>query len=245
MNTQEVQKLCHELRLFGFHQSIEKRAQEAISHNLHPLEVFKLLLEDEVIFRKNKTAKMLISKAKFRSEASLEEWDETSDRGLSKLKLKELQSLIFYQSHENLILNGPTGTGKTHLAIALGRRLCLEGIRSQFYSVNLLLEEVSAQRIAGQYLPFLQRLSKTPVLILDDLGLRAYSHEEATILVDLIEDRYRKGSIIITSQVNPTGWTKLFDDPLIAEALVNRLVHPSQIVTLKGNSYREKIKKEL
>jgi len=88
-------------------------------------------------------------------------------------------------------------------------------------------------------------LTKTKVLILDDLGLRNYTHEEATSVVDILEERYQNGPVIVTSQVEPQGWLKLFEDPVIAEAIVDRLIHPCQKITLNGErSYREKIKEK-
>jgi len=87
-----------------------------------------------------------------------------------------------------------------------------------------------------------QRLKQIPVLILDDFGLRSYTHDEANVLIDILEERYRKGVVIITSQVDPQGWPKLFEDPVIADAIIDRLTNPSRQVVLKGGSYREKLK---
>lgn len=143
MNIESILKLSHELRLFGIHQNAERRSSQAAAESLHPLELIYLLLEDEISFRKSKVAKAFMTRANFRSHASLEDWDQSVERGLSKAKLKEIATLGFYQDRESLILVGPTGTGKTHLAIALGRRLCLESIRVKFYSTNLFFEEVN------------------------------------------------------------------------------------------------------
>ncbi len=107
--------------------------------------------------------------------------------------------------------------------------------------VNLLFEEIAAAKAAGKYLQLLQQLNKAKVLVLDDFGLRSYTHDEATALVDLLEERYQRGVVIVTSQVDSRGWTKLFEDPVVAEAIVDRLVHPSQRVVLKGGSYRERL----
>ena len=97
-------------------------------------------------------------------------------------------------------------------------------------------------KAAGRYLHYIRGLIKAKVLILDDLGLRNYSHEEATSLMDILEERYHKAPLIVTSQVEPQGWLKLFEDPVIAEAIVDRLIHPCQKITLKGEkSYREKL----
>jgi DNA replication protein DnaC len=241
--TQIMRRLSHELRLYGIHEGLERRAEECLSSGLHPLEYLRLVLEDERINRKQRTAKALQNRAKFRSEAELEDWDHVVERGLSKPQFKDLVSLGFYQNKENVIIVGSTGTGKTHMAIALGKKLCRENVGVKFCAVNLFLEECQAEKSSGRYLSFIKRMKKIEVLILDDFGLRNYSHDEATILVDLLEERYQHGSIIITSQVTPEGWKKLFEDPVIAEAATDRMRHPSKQITLTGSSYRARLKK--
>ena len=143
------------------------------------------------------------------------------------------------------MLLGKTGAGKTHLAIAIGRRLCTENISTLFFPVNFLFEEVMAAKAAGKYLLFVKKLSQSQVIILDDFGLRNYTHDEANVLVDILEDRHRKGSVVVTSQVDTNGWLKLFEDPVIAEAIVSRLEHPSQKLIIGGGNYREKLQNQL
>jgi DNA replication protein DnaC len=242
---ENVRRLSHELRLFGIHESLERRSAEALSEQLPPIEYLRLVLEDERLNRKERAAKALKTRARFRSEAELEDWDHSIERGLSKPQFKDLTALGFFYNKENLIIAGPTGTGKTHLSIALGKKLCAENIRVRFYSVNLFLEECQAEKTAGRYLSFIRRLKPVDVIIMDDFGLRNYSHEEATLLVDLLEERYQLGSLIVTSQVAPTGWKKLFEDPVIAEAIVDRIVNPSKQIALAGLSYRTKLKKSV
>jgi DNA replication protein DnaC len=238
----QVRNLSHQMRLFGIHEACERRAQEALSQQLHPMEFLRLLLEDEILSRKDRTAKALTTKARFRFRADLEDWDFTFHKDLPKAKVKELSELSFLHNLENLLILGKTGLGKTHLAIALGKKLCQEGHPTQFLPVNFLFEEILASRTAGRYLHYVRSLIRAKVLILDDLGLRNYTHEEATSLMDILEERYHKAPLIVTSQVEPQGWLKLFEDPVIAEAIVDRLVHPSQKITLKGEkSYREKL----
>lgn len=243
MMLDQVKKLSSELRLYGFNDHSERRSEEALSNQLHPLEFLKLLLQDEQLSRKDKRSKSLITKAKFRSNADLEDWDLSFDRGLSKAKFKELFLFNFYHNRENLIILGSTGAGKTHLAISLGRRLCQDVITTAFLPMNFLFEEALAQRASGKYLQYIRKVTKAQIIILDDFGLRNYTHEEATILVDILEERYQKGSVILTSQVDPKGWVKLFEDPVIADAIVDRLNNPSSKITLKGGSYRERINK--
>jgi hypothetical protein len=122
------------------------------------------------------------------------------------------------------------------------KRLCQDGHPTVFLSANFLFEEIQAAKAAGRYLNYVRSLIKAKVLILDDLDLRNYTHEEATSLMDILEERYHKATLIVTSQVEPQGWIKLFEDPVIGEAIVDRLIHPCQKITLKGDkSYREKL----
>lgn len=238
----QTENLAYELRLFGMKSNIQRRCESATSENHHPSEVIRLLLEDEKNSRRERVAKRMVSQAKFRKPCELEDWDFSWDRGLSKAKFKELAMLNFYHKLENLILLGKTGLGKTHLAIALGNRICRDANSTFFYSANLFFEEIQGEKIAGRYLKFIRRLSKAKALILDDFGLRAYTHDEATVLLDLVEERYGKGVTIITSQVAPNGWIKLFEDPVVAEALVDRLCNPACIIEMDGDTYRKKKK---
>lgn len=245
MINDQLKSLAHSLRLFGIHQSFEMRCEQAAGQQLNHYECLRLILEDEILHRKERAAKTFATRAKFRTQASLEDWDQTFDRGITKAKLRELASLAFYHSSENLIILGKTGEGKTQLAVSIGRRMCAENISVLFLPVNFMFEEVLAARAAGKYLGYIKRLTQTKTIILDDFGLRNYTHEEANVLVDLLEDRHRKGSVIVTSQVDPKGWKKLFEDPVIAEAIVNRLEKPGQKVSLSGGSYRDRLQSAL
>ena len=242
MITDQVKKILHQLQLFGIHQAFEHRCAYAVAEGQHPTELLRLLLEDELLARKERRAKILVTRAKFRYTAELEDWDTSFDRGINKAKLKELAQLSFYHRQESLLILGKTGEGKTHLGIALGRRACNDGLQVAFMPMNFLFEEATAQRAAGKYPAFVRRLTQSRILVLDDFGLRSYSHAEATVLVDILEDRYRKGSVIVTSQVDPKGWGKLFEDAVIAEAIVDRLTKPAQTLVLRGGSYRDKLK---
>lgn len=230
--------LANEMKMHGISEALERRLAEFASNPGDPAELVRLLLEDEKLSRSNKRAKRLVSRARFRRSCQLEDWDHSFDRGISKAQFKELTLLNFFHNREHLILVGGTGSGKTHLAISLGHRLCHQGVSTYFASVNLLLEEVSAQKAAGKYLNFIKVLAKTSVLILDDFGLRSFQHDEAMVLMDILEERYRKGGLIITSQVKPEGWISLFEDKVTAEAIVDRISNPSLQLPIKGPSYR-------
>jgi DNA replication protein DnaC len=236
----QVENLAYELRLLGIKANMQKRCEVAVADGQHPVELLRLLFEDEKLRRQEMIARRMVNQAKFRSPCHLEDWDISYDRGLSKAKFKELGLLNFYHKRENLLLVGKTGVGKTHLAIALGNRICREANSTLFFSTNLLFEELHGEKLAGRYLKFIRKLTKTKTLILDDFGLRSYTHEEATSLLEIIEERYSTGVTIITSQVSPKGWIKLFEDPVVGEAIVDRLCNPACVIELNGESYRKK-----
>jgi DNA replication protein DnaC len=238
---QGIKELSHSMRLFGVLKNVERRCEEALSENLHPTELVRLLLEDEKLARKEATAIRLVTKARFRAKLVLEDWDQTFDRGIAKAKFKEICGLNFFVRKQNLILIGSTGVGKTFLANSVGERLCHDGKSVLFYSVNILFEEVAAEKSAGRYLKFLNKLKKVDALILDDYALRNYTHGEANTLLEILEERFQKGVTIITSQVAPDGWKSLYEDPVIGEAITDRLRNPSETVVLKGETYRKKL----
>lgn len=236
--------LAQDLRLLGVVQNAQRRVNQAVAENLHPQEFLRLLLDDEKLFRRNRSAKRLQAKAHFRFSVALEDWDQSENRGLSKAKWKDITSLNFLYDKENLIINGKTGVGKSHLATALGQKMCQESQKTKFFSVNFFFEEAFAQKTTGKYLNWIRILSKHNAIILDDFGLRGLNHQEATILIDLLEECHKKCVILVTSQVEPKGWLNLFEDPVVGEAIVDRLINPSQHIILQGDSYRSRLKKQ-
>lgn len=227
------------LKLSGMRESIDYRMDEAIKGNLDFDEFICLLLEDEKIYRSNRRSELLRRKAKFNDSVSLEDFDVRPERGISKAMIKRLATLFFIGQGENIIFTGGTGAGKSYLAQALGQKSCLNGHESLYFPVNKLFKQVQEAEVAGTYLKLLERIKKAKLVVLDDFGLRNYSHSEASVLYDLLEDRYKKGSIVITSQVKPAGWRHLFEDEVIAEAITDRLTSCSHIIDVKGPSYRK------
>ena len=239
----EIKKQLATLKLLGAHESLDHRLAEA-RRNGQPYEDFlQSLLEDESLYRANRTAERLRKRAKFRDRLQLEDYDPLPDRGVARTLVNSLKKLYFLRDCQNLIFTGATGSGKTFLAQAIGQTACREGEETYFTSVNLFFEEIRAQKVQGKYLNFLARLKRIRLLILDDFGLRGFSHEEATNLYDILEERYGKGSLIVTSQVKPEGWMHLFEDKVIAEAILDRIVSCGTEITLKGDSYRKNHKK--
>lgn len=244
----ETIELLNELKLFGMKNSLNYRMSEAIQSNLSHQELVTFLLDDENLYRKNKKSETLRKRARFNDNAHLEDFEITKERGITKSMIQQFKSLYFIEHYENLLLIGGTGAGKSFLAQAIGHEVCVAGIESYFISANRLFKEIEMAEAQGSYLSYMNRLrNRVKLLIIDDLGLRSYTHKEANILYEILEDRYRKGSIIITSQVRVQGWKTLFEDEVIAEAILDRLTACAHIIDVKGPSFRpnQRSKKEL
>lgn len=235
----ETMELLNELKFFGIKNSLDYRMNEAIQSNLSHQEFLIFLLEDEQLYRKNNRAEMLKKRAKFKDRAYLEDFNITKERGITKSMIQQYKSLYFIEHFENLLFIGGTGAGKSFLAQAIGHAVCTSGIETFFISANRLFKEIEIAEAQGTYLNYMNRLAnRVKLLIIDDLGLRNYTHKEANVLYEILDDRYRKGSVIITSQVKVQGWKNLFEDQVIAEAILDRLTACAHIIDVKGGSYR-------
>lgn len=234
----EAINLLNELKFIGMKEALEYRINEAMQENLAYSDFLALLLEDEQVYRRTRRSEMLRKRAKFNIYASLDEFKASSKRGITKASVKQFKTMNFYESKENLIFIGGTGAGKSFLAQAIGNEACNQCIETIFVSVNRLFKEIEVAEASGTYLNYLAKLSRAKILILDDFGLRNYSHEEANIIYDILEERYQKGSTIITSQVKPQGWKVLFEDEVIAEAIVDRTTACAHIIDVTGESFR-------
>lgn len=234
----EADQLLTDLQFYGMKQSLQYRLGEVTQANLSHQQFFTFLLEDEKLYRRNRRTETLRKRAKFREIAHLEEFKIVATRGITRSLIQQLKTLFFIEGFQNLFFIGGTGAGKSFLAQALGNESCGSGHETIFIPVNRLFKEIDMAEAQGNYLTYLTRLSKVRLLILDDFGLRNYTHKEATIFYEILEDRYRKGSVIITSQVKPQGWGTLFEDKVIAEAILDRLMASSQTIDVKGDSFR-------
>lgn len=133
----------------------------------------------------------------------------SENRSISKQKIRELMSLAFNSNYEKLLLFGKTRQGKTHLGVCFGKALCQDNISTAFLLVNFMFEEILVGKASGKYLNDVRKLTQTKVLVFNDFGLRNYTHAEATVLIEILEYRHRKGSVIVTSQVDSRGWGEI------------------------------------
>lgn len=230
----------HSMKLFGMAEALEEQANSPSYEELSFEERLEMLVDKEMTYRENRRLSMLLRRARFRYPgACVEDIDFRTQRGIRKENVLKLAQNDWIRKHHNLIITGPTGVGKTYLACALGISACREGISAYYMRLPRLMEEFKIARADGSYIKLLGRLSRIQVLIIDDWGLNPLTDEERRDLLEIFEDRHKVRSTIISTQYPVSKWHKIIDDPTIADAICDRLVHNAHKINLKGDSMRK------
>jgi DNA replication protein DnaC len=203
-------------------------------------EVMATLIDAEWEDRQQRKIAGLLRRAGFRQQASATDIDYHPDRGLDRTLMGRLLSLNFARKAENLIITGPTGTGKSWLGQAIGRQACLMGRKTRYFVIARFFDEAKLAKLDGSWPKLLKSLYKTDLLILDDFGLHPMDGPDRQLLMDLIETRHQSASTILCSQIPVSGWHKLIGEGTIADAILDRVVYSSHRLELKGESLRKK-----
>ncbi len=233
------------LKLKGIIGCYRELAERAAKGKLQYEEYLSLLLEEELKGKTERSLNSKIRKARFPFIKTLEEFDFSFQPGLSEKEIIRLGSLEFIESKGNLVFLGPPGVGKTHLAVALGIKACQAKYRVIFISAQKLIEDLMLALKDGSITEKLLAYSRFDLLIIDELGYMPIAREQANLLFQLISLRYERGAIILTSNYNFDEWGKVFQDNVVAAAIIDRIIHHAKIFYINGDSYRlkNKIKK--
>ena len=237
-NATELIPVLKKLRLSGVLQTLDLRVRQAVDDSLGLEEFLLRLCTDEVERRESKQLDLRLRRANFDGSKHLEDFDWSFNPKIPKAKLVDLATCRFVDHRENVLLIGPTGVGKSHVAQALGERVCRAGHSVLYTSAHQMLSALRASRADQTYDKRLARFASPDVLIVDDLGLRPLEKDEPIDLYEVIRQRYERGSMILTSNRALQEWYALFIDELLASASMDRLLHHAHVVVMEGDSFR-------
>ena len=236
----EIQTQLSKLRLHGMNQCWQALMETRRHLELSLSEGLEMLLQSEEEERDNNRFQRLQKSARFRYQASIEELNMDSSRGMDKQLITSLAKGDYIRNGESVLVTGATGCGKSFLVSALGNRACAQGAKVAYFNIRKLLMKTKMCHADGTIVKFMDKISKKDLLILDDFGLTNLEQQHRLDLLELIEDRHGRKATIIASQLPVANWYEVIGEETIADAILDRLIHTSYRVELKGESMRRK-----
>lgn len=246
MNMLELDRALRQLRLSGMADVLDTRIREAQAEKLAPIDLVSRLVSDELLRRQDRLFAKRLKKAGFRdNERSLTSFDFDFNRKLNRALVFDLATARFVGQREDVLFLGPPGTGKSHLAQAIGRAAIQQGYRVIYREAHTLIEEIADATLDGRRKDYLAELATVPLLIVDDLGMRKLPHTAAEDLLELVMRRYERASTILTSNRPVDDWGKLLGDTAAVTALLDRLLHHAHVLKCGPRSWRTKLHSDL
>ncbi len=241
MNELTLSKLS-QMKLYGIHGALKTAIETGKTDDYSIDQFIAMLTEAEWDDRHNRKTDRMIKNAKFHYKASVEAIIYDGDRNINRNSIIRLAECEYIKKNENVLITGSTGVGKSYIATALGYQACIEGYRTMYFNTSKLFAKLKMAKADGSYLKEMSKLERQQLIILDDFGIQPLDNQNRMILMELIEDRNGKGSVIVTSQVPVKKWYDLIGEKTIADAIMDRLVHQSHRIEIEGESMRRKKK---
>jgi DNA replication protein DnaC len=243
MNTQETIDLLSGLKLRGMAEAYKAITLMPLADRPDADMTAAKLAEAERLHRDNQKTQLFLKTSRLRYNANIEDIECSTERNLSKAQLAEIGDCSFIRRAENILITGLTGCGKSFLACALGRQACYMGLRTEYLNMNKFIERIALSKLDGTFLKVVTHLERNDLIILDDFGLQPLDMNSRLALLQILEERYDRKSMIIVSQLPIDKWYDYIAEPTLADAIMDRLVNNSVHIELKGESMRRKKKK--